>query len=61
MKISEIRKLLHVQTFRPFLIHFADGGRIPLKHEDFVALAPTGRETLVYQVQYSTQPTLPDA
>ncbi len=49
MKIDEIRKLLHAQPFRPFFIHFADRGRVSVKHEDFVALAPTGRETLVYQ------------
>ena len=48
MKIIEVRKLLHAQPFRPFLIHVADGGRIPVKHEDFVALAPTGREMIVY-------------
>ena len=49
MKIDEIRKLLHAQPFRPFLIHFADGGRVAVKHEDFVAVAPTGREMIVYQ------------
>jgi hypothetical protein len=49
MKIEEIRKLLRAQPFRAFTIHVADGGRIPVKHEDFVALAPTGREAIVYQ------------
>jgi len=49
MKIEEIRKLLHAQPFRAFTIHVADGGRISVKHEDFVALAPTGREMIVYQ------------
>ena len=49
MKIDEVRSLLHASPFRPFLIHVADGGRIPVKHEDFVALAPTGREMIVYQ------------
>ena len=43
------KKLLHAQPFRAFAIHVADGGRIPVKHEDFVALAPTGREMIVYQ------------
>ena len=55
MKIVEIRNLLHAQPFRPFLIHVADGGRIPVKHEDFVALAPTGREVFVYQPDGSWQ------
>ena len=49
MKIKEVRKLLHAEPFRPFLVYVADGGRIPVKHEDFVALAPTGREMIVYQ------------
>jgi hypothetical protein len=49
MKIDDVCKLLRAQPFRPFLIHFADGGRIQVKHEDFVALAPTGREMIVYQ------------
>ena len=49
MKIEEIRKLLHAQPFRAFTIHVADGGRISVKHEHFVALAPTGREMIVYQ------------
>ena len=49
MKIEEIRKLLHAHPFRPFLIYFADDGRIAVKHKDFAALAPTGREMIVYQ------------
>ena len=48
VRINEVRKLLHAQPFRPFQIHVADGGRIPAKHEDLVALAPTGREMIVY-------------
>lgn len=51
MKIDDVRKLLHTRPFRPFLIHFADGGRLAVKHEDFVALAPTGREMIVYQTK----------
>ena len=48
MKIEKVREVLHAQPFRPFWIHFADGGRIPVAHEDFVAIDPTGREMLVY-------------
>ena len=48
MRIDEVRKLLHAQPFRPFVICVADGGRIPVKHEDFVAISPTGREMHVY-------------
>ena len=49
MKADEIRKLLHQRPFRPFVLHVADGGRLPVKHEDYVALAPSGREMLVYR------------
>jgi hypothetical protein len=49
MKAEEIRKMLHNQPFREFVVVVADGGRIPVKHEDFVAVAPTGREMIVYQ------------
>jgi hypothetical protein len=48
MKIERLREALHTQPFRPFWIHLADGGRIPVEHEDFVALEPAGREIIVY-------------
>lgn len=49
MKADEIRQLLHKRPFRPFAIHVADGGRLLVKHEDFVALSPSGRTMLVYR------------
>ncbi|MBI4663248.1 MAG: hypothetical protein HY735_30975 [Verrucomicrobia bacterium] len=49
MKADEIRKLLHERPFRPFVVHVADGGRLVVKHEDYVALAPSGREMIVYR------------
>jgi hypothetical protein len=49
MKIDEVRKLVHARPFSPFLIHVADGGRLWVKHEDFVALAPSGRTMIVYR------------
>lgn len=48
MKIERIREALHAKPFRRFEIHLADGGRIPVEHEDFVALEPAGREFSVY-------------
>jgi hypothetical protein len=48
MKIDEVRGLLHASPFRPFVVHIADGGRLAVDHEDFVAIAPTGREMIVY-------------
>jgi hypothetical protein len=49
MKADEIRKMLHNEPFKRFAVVVADGGRIPVFHEDFVAVAPTGREMIVYQ------------
>lgn len=48
MKIDEVRRLLDASPFRPFVVHIADGGRLAVDHEDFVAIAPTGREMIVY-------------
>ena len=48
MKIEKVRQLLHEQPFRPFKIHLADGGRVSVAHEDFVALDPVGREMIMY-------------
>ena len=55
MKIEKIRQVLHAQPFRPFKIHLADGGRVPVAHEDFVALDPIGREMIVYLADGSHQ------
>ena len=49
MRVHEVRELLHSRPFRPFTIHIADGGRLVVKHEDFVALSPTGRTMIVYR------------
>jgi hypothetical protein len=47
--------VLRAEPFRPFWIHTADGGRLPVKHEDFVALEPAGRELIVYLPDSSHQ------
>ena len=49
MKIARIREVLHTHPFRPFWIHLADGGRLAVRHEDFVTIDPAGRELIVYQ------------
>ena len=49
MKADDIRKLLHAEPFRPFYIHAADGGRLLVKHPDFVALSASGREMIVFR------------
>jgi hypothetical protein len=49
MRTDEIRKLLHEIPFRPFIIHAAEGRRLLVERKDYVALAPSGREMLVYR------------
>lgn len=48
MKVEEIRKLIYAEPFRPFYIHIADGGRLLVKHPDYIALSPVGRSFMVY-------------
>jgi hypothetical protein len=55
MKFDKIRETLHAKPFRPFWIHLADGGRLLVQQEDFVALDPAGREMIVYQTDSSHQ------
>lgn len=55
MKMAKVRELLHAIPFRPFWVHLADGGRIAVEHEDFVALEPGGREMIVYLKDNSHQ------
>lgn len=50
MKISELQKLNDAEPFQPFLIHMADGRKIPVKHREFMALSPSGRTAYVYQM-----------
>ena len=47
--IEKIRELYGAQPFQPFVIHMADGREIEVCHADFVATAPSGRTTTVYQ------------
>jgi hypothetical protein len=46
MTIEKIRELYNAQ---PLIIHLTDGRRIPVRHPDFVATAPSGRTVIVYQ------------
>ena len=48
MNIETIRQMLNAKPFRPFWVVTADGERIPVEHEEFVALEPAGSEMIVY-------------
>jgi hypothetical protein len=49
MRVEELRTLYHAEPFEPFTLHLADGREIPVRHREFVALAPSGRTLTVYQ------------
>jgi len=49
VKISELRKLYDAEPFQPFVVHMANGRKIPVRHREFMALAPSGRTAYVYQ------------
>jgi hypothetical protein len=47
--IERIKQLHSAGPFRPFIIHLADGRRIPVKHREFMAISPSGRTIVVCQ------------
>ncbi len=55
MTTMEFRKYLHARPFHPFAIHLADGREVLVHHEEFAALAPSGRTALVYQPDDSSE------
>lgn len=48
MTIDQIRTLYDTQPFQPFVIHLANGRKIPVEHREFMARAPSGRTVTVY-------------
>ena len=48
MRVNEVLTFLHAEPFQPFVIHMADGERLPVNHEDFVNVAPSGRVMTVF-------------
>ncbi|MDW8310653.1 MAG: hypothetical protein RMK20_14865 [Verrucomicrobiales bacterium] len=55
MSLRQIRRAPGATPFRPFKTHLADGGRLEVPHEDFVALDPTGCDFIVYRPDGSHQ------
>ena len=49
MTVEQFRTALRSAPFRPFAIRLADGGTVPVRHPEMVALHPTGRTTVVIQ------------
>ena len=49
MTANRVRELLYAQPFEPFMFRLADGRDIPVRHREFVALAPNGRTAVIFQ------------
>ncbi|PYI88026.1 MAG: hypothetical protein DME26_04320 [Verrucomicrobia bacterium] len=49
MTIEKIRELYDVESFRPFVMHLADGREIPVVHREFLASARSGRTAIVFR------------
>ncbi len=49
MTIEQLKNLYNAAPFRPFVVHLADGRKIPVKHREFMATAPSGRTIVVYE------------
>ena len=55
MTAKEFRNVFEAQPFQPFTIFLADGRHIPIQHQEFAMLSPTGRTLIVYQEDDSFQ------
>jgi hypothetical protein len=49
MTIQHIRTAMHQEPFRPFSIIMSDGRSFLIKHPDFIAYSPNGRDLTIYE------------
>jgi hypothetical protein len=49
MTAKEFRNVYQAEPFRPFTVYLADGHQIPIRHQEFAMLSPSGRTLIVYQ------------
>jgi len=49
MTIEKLRAAYETKPFRPFVMHMADGGAIPVEHREFIVTVPSGRTVIVAQ------------
>ncbi len=47
--------MFEAMPFRPFKVYLADGRAVPVPHQDYALLSPTGRTLIVYQDDESFQ------
>jgi hypothetical protein len=49
MTVEQLRAAYKTRPFKPFVIHLADGERIPVQSPEFMLPPPVGRTFVVYQ------------
>ncbi len=49
MRVEDVRNLYQAEPFQPFTLHLDDGRELPVRHREFISLAPSGRTVIVYQ------------
>ena len=49
MAIEQLRRMLNAEPFLPFVIHLADGDKVPVRHLELIARSPTGRTCVVWE------------
>jgi hypothetical protein len=54
MTIEQMRAAIQARPFRPFIMHIADGGSIPVQHPEFFLSVPSGRTVIVVQPDDTT-------
>ncbi len=54
MTIEKLRAAIQARPFKPFIMHFADGGTIPVQHPEFIFSVPSGRTVFVVQPDDTT-------
>ena len=55
MTEQEFRNVFEAQPFRAFTIYLADGRQVPVEHQEFAMVSPSGRTLIVYQEDDSFQ------
>jgi hypothetical protein len=47
MNIAQLRELHEARPFVPFTIALTDGRKLPVKHNEYMAIFPTGRAVML--------------
>ena len=53
MDITQILALYNIKPFQPFVMHLADGKKIPVYRKEYFSRSPSGRRMVVYQLDDS--------